>query len=92
MRNDLPAAACRLMASCPVHTHERKPPEVKPNLGNRNVKRGRALTVIFGKGGKARRVRIAGTTYESASNAARSLHKSTGKIYEWLRDGTARYA
>ena len=91
MKTDMPPAALRLMATCPVHIHERKQPERAPNLGNRALNRGRGITVIFGKGGKARPVKIGGRTYPSATDAARTLRKSTAKIYEWLRSGEAQY-
>ena len=92
MRDDICAAACRLMASCPVHTHERKPPPPPDRAHFGTGNRGRGITVIFGKGGKARPIKIGRMTFVSATEAARTLRKSTGKIYEWLRDGTARYA
>ena len=91
MRDDIPAAAFRLMNALPVRTHERKVIERAPNLGNRSVHQGRGITVIFGKGGKARRVLIDGVNYESVTDAARTMHKSPKTIYGWLRVGQAVY-
>ena len=89
MRGDMPQPALRLMSSCVVRTHERRIPE-RVNLGNPlPVKKAHSL--IFGKGGKARKVMIGGVTYPSATDAARTLRRSTAKIYEWLRSGEAEY-
>ena len=90
MRADL-AAALRLASALPVHTHERKPPVAPVNLGNRSKHRGRGVTVVFGRGGKARKVRIGATVYDTVTDAARTRRKSTRTIYEWLRDGRAEY-
>lgn len=51
MRTDLPPAALRLMATCVVHTHERKQPERLAGY-NPNPHKQRGST-IFGKAGKA---------------------------------------
>ena len=91
MKGDLHPAAVRLSSALPVRTHERKPPPRMDKAHFGKGARGRGITVIFGKGGKARPVRIGRVTYETATQAAKMLHKSTAKIYEWLRDGTARY-
>ena len=90
MKGDLPSAALNLLSSCQVRTHERRIPE-RVNLGN-PVPVKKAHSLIFGKGGKARKVRIGGVIYPSATNAAKTLHKSTKRIYEWLRSGEAEYA
>lgn len=99
MKGDLPAAAYRLLAALPVRTHEARipsrqlAPQQRPGFAKSHKRKaGRPLTVVFGKGGKARPVRIDGVQYESATDAAGMLRKSTRTIYEWLRSGQARYA
>jgi len=96
MRGDIPTPALRLLSSLPVRTIERRPVErmsrqLEHYHANKEL-RGRGKSVIFGKGGKARPVKIGPVVYPSATDAARTLRKSTGKIYEWLRTGEAEYA
>lgn len=94
MRPDLDAAT-RLFGFLPVHTHEQKAPvRNKPNLGNQTParERPRRRADLFGRGGKARAVKIGNALYESVGEASRVRHKSKRLIYQWLRTGDAEYA
>ena len=95
MRGDIHPCAVRLMSQLPVRTVKRRPPDrmsrqLEHYHANKEL-RGRGKSVIFGKGGKARKVMIGGITYPSATEASKTLHKSTAKIYQWLRSGDAEY-
>ncbi len=62
-----------------VHTHERRFGE--------NSLRGRVPIPVEHKAGRI--VEIRGKAYRSISAASRALRVRPGRIYEWIRDGTA---
>lgn len=99
MKSDPPAAALRLLQSLPVRTHaarlpeRRLAPQQRPGYTKPLAhKAGREITVVYGKGGKARPVRIGGIEYLSVTDAAQKLHRANRTIYAWLGSGEAEYA
>lgn len=76
MTGDLPAAAVRLMSSCPVRTHVRTPQAYAERLSVNNF----------------RNVIVDGVRYESLTEAGRQLGRSRGAIRNMIARGEACYA
>lgn len=102
MKSDLPAAALRLMASCPVRTHEQvvpvrskvglKPGQAPAHKQARNRSRPAARPGAGRGGANARAIFVAGTRYPSIKAAAAALKMGNTRLYMWLDSGRARFA
>ena len=92
MKNDPPAAALRLSASCTVRTHERKPVqrESKQLRYYRNRKQ-EAMGRGVGRGGsQGQAVIINGQTFKTMKAAKETFGIGNSTFYSWLDSGKAR--
>ena len=78
MRDDIPAAACRLLATLPVHTHTAPPMESQHWRAQE-------------KRNHNRPIKIAGNVYENMTIAAAALGTHRDAIRKMVSSGAARY-
>ena len=90
MRDDPPAAALRLSASCTVRTHERKP-EQKISRQLRHYYDRKAKNPGVGKGGsQGHAVIINGQTFKTMKAAKETFGIGNSTFYSWLDSGKAK--
>ena len=88
MRDDPPAAALRLSASCTVRTHERKPVQ-RESKQLRYYRKAKNPGV--GKGGsQGHAVIINGQTFKTMKAAKETFGIGNSTFYSWLDSGKAK--